>query len=92
MISPNGGEQWEVRNPADPTQTIHNIKWVSGSGVPNGTNDIVLKMSTNSGASYDTTIATGRDKTGLYPWSVPNNVGSQVRVKAYSFGSPTKNR
>ena len=90
LISPNGGELWEVRNPADPTQIIHNIKWVSGSGVPDGTTDIVLKMSTNSGASYDTTIATGRDKTGLYPWSVPNNVGSQIRVKAYSFGNPTK--
>ncbi|MBU1924260.1 MAG: DUF2341 domain-containing protein, partial [Candidatus Omnitrophica bacterium] len=89
VISPNGGELWEVRNGADPTQTIHNIKWVSGSGVPDGTTDIVLKMSTNSGSSYDTTIVTGRNKTGAYPWSVPDNVGSQVRVKAYSNGVPT---
>ncbi|MFA6357516.1 MAG: DUF2341 domain-containing protein, partial [Candidatus Omnitrophota bacterium] len=90
VISPNGGELWEVRNATDPTQTIHNIKWVSGSAVPDGTTDIVLKMSTNSGSSYDTTIATGRAKTGLYPWAVPNNVGNQIRVKAYSFGSPAR--
>ncbi|MFA5392699.1 MAG: DUF2341 domain-containing protein, partial [Candidatus Paceibacterota bacterium] len=88
VISPNGAEQWEVRNPSDATQIIHNIKWVSGSGVPEGTSDIVLVMSTNSGTSYSVPIATGRTKTGSYPWQVPDNVGNTVRVKAYSYGTP----
>jgi hypothetical protein len=72
LTSPNGAEEWEKGY-------THSITWKSVGTVAN---DIVLKYSVD-GSTWQF-IDSGQPATGSYPWSVPNDVSSTVKVKVYS--------
>ncbi|MHA1280181.1 MAG: DNRLRE domain-containing protein [Candidatus Helarchaeota archaeon] len=71
IISPNGGESWQVGT----TQTI---SW-SSSGNDCGSS-VKLEYSTNGGSSW-TTIISSTSNDGSYSWTVPNTPTSQARVR-----------
>ena len=69
VLSPNGGEVWYVGE-------SRNILWrsVGFSG------NVKLELSTNSGTSWSTIIAS-TGNTGTYPWAIPNNPSANNRVR-----------
>jgi sugar lactone lactonase YvrE len=74
VVSPNGGEELEVGDPAT-------LQWTA-----TGASDIAavsLAISRNGGASY-TTIASGLPNTGSYAWTVtgPGSSSCRLRVTA----------
>ncbi len=83
LTDPNGGERVAVgRN--------YSIRWTAIP--PQGT--VTLRLSRNSGLSYDFTIATGVPNNGRYDWLVPTQVNGQpidtttARVLIEVDGSP----
>jgi len=75
LTSPNGAEEWEKGY-------THSITWKSAGAVAG---DIVLKYSVD-GFTWKP-IDSGQPATGSYPWSVPNDVSTTVKVKVYSASS-----
>ena len=73
VTSPNGGENW-------PVGTSQTITWTASdnSGV---VTSIDIYYSTNGGATYPYTIATGETNDGAYTWTVPNTPSTTCRVK-----------
>ncbi len=69
---PNGGELWTAGE-------THNITWTATDDV--GVTSIDIYLSTNSGATYPYTIATGLANSGTYPWSIPSLMATHARVK-----------
>ncbi|MGE5280051.1 MAG: hypothetical protein ACM3L6_04830, partial [Deltaproteobacteria bacterium] len=71
LLVPNGTEEWVVGG-------SQNITWSrAGSVTP-----VKLEYSTNGGSTYPFTIvASTNGLTGTYPWSVPDAISDQVRVK-----------
>lgn len=55
------------------------INWISDDDVSVSNVDILL--STNGGASYDTTIAAGTADDGSFIWNVPSICSQQARIK-----------
>jgi len=78
VISPNGGETWTVG-------TSHDITWTwAGFASPYS---FVLKYSTDSGTNYAYTISANTGLiTGTYAWSIPDAVGSHLRIKVIQRG------
>jgi trimeric autotransporter adhesin len=76
LVSPNGGEAWN----AGENQPI---TWTATDNV--GVTAIDLAYSTDGGATYPNTIATGLVNTGSYEWAVPNvdTETARVRVTAH---------
>jgi beta-lactamase superfamily II metal-dependent hydrolase len=76
LSSPDGGEVWKVGS-------THDITWAATDEV--GVTSVTLAYSTNGGASFLNTIATGLANTGSYSWTVPvaNTTWAKVRVIAY---------
>ena len=88
IITPNGGEEWEVA-------TSHNIIWATNPG--NGTiTSIDLQYSIDNGENWNN-IITGISDDGLYNWLVPNNPSTKCLVKGIvhdnfgALGSDTSN-
>lgn len=73
LTSPVGGESWGVG-------TVHAITWTASDNV--GVTSVDLVYSTNGGATYPNTIATGLANTGSFNWTVPAVLSSTVRVRA----------
>ncbi|MBU0687193.1 MAG: metallophosphoesterase [Candidatus Margulisbacteria bacterium] len=78
VISPNGGETLLGGS-------TRAIQWSASGSL--ATNPISLYYSTNSGASYPNTIATGLSNSGSYTWTVPDISSSTVRVKIIAAGT-----
>lgn len=76
LDSPNGGESWV-------TGSIQDITWTATDNF--GVTAIDLTWSTDGGATWPQTIATGLPNSGLYSWSVPdlNNQTVRIRVTAH---------
>ncbi|MDK9700525.1 MAG: hypothetical protein OEM52_10315 [bacterium] len=75
LLSPNGGETY----PAAPGQGHRRqISWYRYGGAGNS---IDLYLSSNSGVTWPTTIATNLLDTGSYWWTIPNISGSTYRLK-----------
>ncbi|MCX5702216.1 MAG: hypothetical protein NTW64_04485, partial [Candidatus Omnitrophica bacterium] len=72
LTSPNSGtEKWTVG-------TSHNITWTRTGSVVNAK----LEYSTNGGSSYPNSIIGSTPAAALsYPWTMPDAVGKQVRVR-----------
>ncbi|MCX5708845.1 MAG: hypothetical protein NTY14_07775 [Candidatus Omnitrophica bacterium] len=71
LNTPNGGQIWYVAE-------ARNITWTRFGSIPT----VKLEYSTDSGATYTNTIIASTDaSTGTYGWSVPDAIGTQVRVK-----------
>jgi len=72
VTAPNGGEAWPIGS----TQTI---TWSASDNVAVSTVDI--DYSTDGGATYPFSIASGIANSGSYAWTVPNTPTSQARVR-----------
>ncbi|RLF26419.1 MAG: hypothetical protein DRN05_07065, partial [Thermoplasmata archaeon] len=71
LTSPNGGETWIVDD-------SHNITWTKEGSIGN----IKIEYSTNSGSSYDYTVTASTSSNDLsYAWTVPDEIGTHLRVK-----------
>ncbi len=71
LTSPDGSEVWKVGE-------NRNITWNRSGSIAN----VKLEYSTNGGSSYPNTIIASTDAaTGTYSWTVPDSIGSQLRVK-----------
>jgi len=68
IISPNGGELWEIGS-------TKQIIWNSSDIV-----DVKIDYSYNNGASWNTVVSS-YPSTGVYVWTVPNIMTNQARVK-----------
>ena len=78
LNTPNGGEIWYVGE-------SRNITWTRVGSIP----AVKLEYSTNGGASYDYVIISSTDaSTGTYAWTVPDAIGSNLRVKITDTGNP----
>ena len=73
LTSPAGGEAWKVAS-------SHAITWTAADNV--GVTSVDLAYSTDGGASYPNTIATGLTNSGTYTWTIPNAPGTTARVRA----------
>jgi hypothetical protein len=75
VISPNGGEVWQVGS-------TQNITW-------NSTNvlNVKIELSTNNGASW-TSIVDSTPSTGIYSWTVPNTPSNTCKVKVSDINNP----
>ena len=72
LNAPNGGELWTAGE-------THDILWTATDDV--GVTSIDLYLSTDSGATFPNTIATGLANTGTYAWLIPAFSTTHARVK-----------
>lgn len=77
LTSPNGGELLTGGS-------TFSIKWTTSGGTGL---TISLFLSTDGGASYPTTIASGIADSGSYTWTVPSIDASNARLKASATNS-----
>jgi hypothetical protein len=73
VTSPNGGEDWKAGS-------THAITWTANDNV--GVTAVDLAWSSDGGATYPNSIATGLANSGSYNWQVPDSPGSNLRVRA----------
>ena len=71
LTAPNGGEVWVVGS-------SQNITWSNVGSVAN----VKLSYSVNGGTTYPNTIAATTTNTGSYAWTIPDAIGTTLRVKA----------
>lgn len=81
VVSPNGGETL-----VPGSQAI--IQWQTSN---NNVSSLVLKLSTDGGATYPTTIAGAETNDGVYQWFVPtlSTTRARVRIEASTAGTVT---
>jgi len=81
VSSPNGGEVRIISSNAV-------ITWANGGGF---TGNVDIHLSTDSGATYPTVVATNIANAGIFNWIVPNLPGAlcRIRVRASAGGTPT---
>jgi len=77
ITSPNGGNQLA-------SGLTHNVTWGTGGA---GVASIRLKLSSDGGLGFPTTIATGESNDGSYVWTVPTLTGSTYRLKIEGMNS-----
>jgi sarcosine oxidase gamma subunit len=70
LSAPDGGEVWTVGS-------AQSVGWGSSGTV----NNVMLEYSTNGGSSYDFLVTNSAPNTGSYSWTVPDAIGTSVRVK-----------
>jgi hypothetical protein len=76
VTSPNGGETWWI-------DSFFDITWVATDNV--GVASIDILLSTDGGATFPTTIATGEANDGVYSWMVDAAPSTQARVKVIAY-------
>jgi hypothetical protein len=76
VTSPNGGEIWDIGSSYD-------IGWTAEDDV--GVTSIDILLSSDGGATYPDTIATGETDDGAYSWLVDVAPTSQARVKVIAY-------
>ncbi|MFN8323708.1 MAG: hypothetical protein U0T74_13685 [Chitinophagales bacterium] len=84
ITSPNGGESWQVANPATRT-----ITW-DGFGT---SNSFLLEYSTNGGSAWTTIVSTTFTPVGnsySYTWTVPNTPSAFSLIRITDNGSACK--
>ncbi|MDP1537410.1 MAG: hypothetical protein Q8L95_09540, partial [Burkholderiales bacterium] len=77
LTAPNGGEAWLQ-------ETSHAITWDEGAvsdANPQAGNLVSLEYSTDGGASFPNSIASGEANDGSYAWTVPTVDSTTVRVR-----------
>jgi hypothetical protein len=79
LMQPNGGETWTVG-------TSQNITWQRTGTIT----QVSFKYSTDNGSTYPNSIATSIDGSlGTYPWTIPDAIGSNLRVKILDSNDAT---
>jgi hypothetical protein len=72
VTAPNGGEVWDI-------DVAYDITWTASDNI--GVTSIDILLSTDGGATYPHTIATGEVNDGVYSWLVDVGATTQARVK-----------
>ncbi|MBI3617172.1 MAG: hypothetical protein HY210_03015, partial [Candidatus Omnitrophica bacterium] len=81
LTSPNGAETWIVGQ-------SQNITWNRTGSIAN----VKLEYSTNSGSTYpNVIIASTGAAAGTYGWTIPDAIGSQLRVRVTDASDATVN-
>jgi hypothetical protein len=81
MNSPNGSETWLVGE-------SRNITWTKGGSIANAK----LDLSKDGGTTYPIAITTSTPAANQsYAWTVPDEIGTQLRVKITDLGDATVN-
>ncbi len=76
VTAPDGGEVWSEG-------TTYDITWNATDNV--GVTSIDILLSTDGGATFPTTIATGEANDGIYPWLVNVSPTTTARVKVIAY-------
>jgi len=76
VTSPVGGESWAAGS-------THDLTWTATDNVTVASVDLAL--STDGGATFPTSIATGIANSGTFSWNVPLAVTTQARVRVRAF-------
>ncbi|HSR18981.1 MAG TPA: hypothetical protein VLM39_12890, partial [Ignavibacteriaceae bacterium] len=69
VISPNGGEVWEIG-------TLKEIKWTAS-----GVTDVKIEITVNSDTNWSTIVPSITANLGSYYWMVPNITSKLSRIK-----------
>ncbi len=77
LSSPNGGEVWVVGE-------TRNITWTTVGNVAN----VKLSYSVNGGTTYPNAISASTTNTGSYAWTIPDAIGTTLRVKVEDVLDP----
>ena len=72
VTSPDGGETWKAGS-------THAITWTATDAV--GVTSVDLAYSTNGGATFPNTLASGIANSGSWSWTVPNVPTGTARVR-----------
>jgi len=78
VITPNGGENWQVGS-------TQNITWTS-TNVTNAK----LEYTTNSGTNWSTIIASTPASSGSYAWTIPGTPSVECKVRVTDINDSTK--
>lgn len=73
LTAPNGGEDWKAGS-------THAITWTASDNV--AVTAIDLAYSTDGGASFPNSLATGIANSGSFNWTLPNLASTTLRVRA----------
>ncbi|MFQ5854692.1 MAG: DUF4962 domain-containing protein [Anaerolineae bacterium] len=76
VTAPNGGEAWQVGS-------NHQITWTS-----NGVNQVKIEYSTDNFTTIVNTIVTSTTNTGVYTWTVPDDLSTTARVRVSDALNP----
>jgi len=76
VVRPNGGEVFYVGSE-------DTIRWVATDNV--GVDSVSIYYSTDGGASFPDTIATGEVNDSTYVWTVPGTLSETCRVKVVAY-------
>jgi hypothetical protein len=76
VTSPNGGESWDI-------DSFFDVQWIATDNV--GVTSIDILLSSDGGATYPHTIATGEANDGVYSWHVDVAPTAQARVKVIAY-------
>lgn len=79
VLSPNGGETRVINSGAL-------ITWTNGGGF---TGNVDILLSTDSGSSFPTTVASNIANNGFFNWTVPNSPTTTARIRVRATGSGT---
>ncbi|MDD5466079.1 MAG: hypothetical protein PHP73_07075 [Candidatus Omnitrophica bacterium] len=77
LSSPNGGEVWIVGE-------TRNISWTTLGSIAN----VKLEYSIDGGSTYPNSIVLTTPNTGSYSWTIPDNIGTTLRVKITDVTDP----
>ena len=75
VISPNGGENWQIGS-------SHNITWNSP-----GITNVKIEYTSNNGSSWSTIITNYPASGGSYLWTIPNAPSTQCKVRISDAGN-----
>ena len=78
LSAPVGGETWYVGD-------TNNITWATYGTI----GKVNLYYSINGGATYPSTVVSAATNVNGYLWTIPDAIGSQVRVKVENFDDTT---
>jgi hypothetical protein len=71
--------------PSSGTANIGTSKTISWTNVGGFNKNVSIELSTDSGVTYPTTIASNISNTGSFSWTVPNTPTTTARVRVHEF-------
>ncbi|MFH1313486.1 MAG: metallophosphoesterase [Candidatus Eisenbacteria bacterium] len=80
VTQPNGGETWDI-------DSFFDITWSASDNI--GVTSIDILLSSDGGATYPHTIATGETNDGTCSWQVDVSPTTQARVKVIAYDAAT---
>jgi len=76
VIQPNGGEVWDI-------DSFFDIMWNATDDI--GVTSIDILLSSDGGATFPTTIATGEVNDGIYAWHITQSATTAARIKVVAY-------